>query len=106
MRAGQLRHRVIIQANTISTNSFGAASDSWATDKTVWAAIWPMSVKELTSGARNDMLVTHRIRIRYQTGITAAQRVLYGSRVFNITGIININERDETIDFTAVEEPA
>ena len=38
--------------------------------------------------------VTHEVTIRYMNNISTNSRVTYGSRNFNIKGIINVDERD------------
>lgn len=37
---------------------------------------------------------THKVTIRYRSGVTTQMRVAFGSRTLNINGIINRDERN------------
>ena len=67
------------------------------------AAIWPMSSKESVENMRNELKVTHKIRIWYKSGITPAMEILFGTRQFEIVSIINPDEANVKLDFLALE---
>ena len=70
-----------------------------------WAAIWPRSANEVMRNGQEIGTITHRIRIRYQTGIAHNMRIRHGARMFRITQQpINIDEGDEWLDFLCEEE--
>ncbi len=94
MEAGALRHKVIIQQPTETTNSLGEITPSWTTFATVWAEILPLSGKEYWSSKQVNSEVTGKIRIRYKSGITPKMRVKYGTRIFNIEAVMNYLERN------------
>lgn len=103
MRAGSLRHKVTIQRNTPTEGDYGEDVDVWATLLIVWASIRPDTGKEGLSEGRIDATVTHTIRMRY-TDITPEDRIVYGSRTFNISSIQNVVERDRELHILAVED--
>lgn len=103
MRAGELRHRVTIQQKSVTRDSFGAETVSWTDVAVVWAAIEPLQGREFFSAQQVNAEVTTRIRIRYRSGITPAMRVLFGSRAFDIQGIINIEERNRELHLMCKE---
>jgi SPP1 family predicted phage head-tail adaptor len=67
------------------------------------ASIWPLRANEQIENMKVDLKVTHRIRIRYLSGVTTAMRIKFGDRYFNLTSQINENERNRTLEFLAEE---
>ena len=108
MKAGGLRHRVDIQQKTQTANGMGGFSTTWTSVTglgSVPAAIWPLSSKEQLDAMKLESVITNKIRIRYRAGITAANRIVYGSRIFNIKGApINYDERNKTLDLLVTED--
>jgi SPP1 family predicted phage head-tail adaptor len=104
MRAGRLRHRVSIQAPSETLDDFGEADLSWATDSTVWASIEPISGNERFSSDQVTAELTHRVFIRYLTGLTPRKRLLFGSRVFQIQSILNKDEKNEQLELLCRED--
>lgn len=89
MEAGRLRHRVTIeQPSDAQDSSTGALTRSWSTLATVWAEIAPLSAKEFIAAQAVDSEVSARITIRYRDDVTAAMRIVYGSTVYNIAGVL------------------
>ena len=89
MRSGLLRHDIIIQAKTETQSSTtGEISETWTTFAAAKASIEPLSVREFVSAQAVQSGVAARIVIRYIDGITAAMRVIHGSDVYNIQGIL------------------
>lgn len=89
---GKLRHQVKIQAVNESTrNEFGAIEPTWAdVGQPVWCKV------EATGGEeamRSDMVqahVSHRVEMRFRTGLTPKHRLVWlnnGNAILNITAI-------------------
>lgn len=97
MRAGLLREYVTVQKYTATRDAYGAETKTWATHVTAWAAIEPLAGREYTEMRMSTAEVTHRIRLRYQAGITPSMRVLFGSRVFDVLSVIDILERTKEV---------
>jgi SPP1 family predicted phage head-tail adaptor len=97
MRIGKLRHLVTIQqrvAGSPDQTAEGAPDEDWASYATdVWAAVEPLSGRELFAAQQFESEVTTRVRIRYRSGITAAMRVVFESRNYNIRYILDPDER-------------
>ena len=107
MRAGLLRHTVSIQEQTDTADGMGGFTTSWADISgmsTIPAAIWPLSAKENLDSAKLELQITHKIRIRYRSGITSKNRIKFGTRIFNIISLTNFDERDINLDMLATEE--
>jgi len=103
MRIGELRHRVTIQSATETQDSYGQAVLSFSTLATRWASIEQLSGREFFDASKVAAEVTHRVRIRYMTGITPKMRVVYGSRTFEIVAITNPEERNIALDLLCKE---
>lgn len=99
-----MRHKIQIQEKTQVSDGMGGFTETWATVNEVWAAIWPVSAKESRENMRVEANITHNIRIRYRTGIVHAMRVLFGSRTFEIKGLINPDERNIWLDMVCNEQ--
>ena len=103
MQRGRLRHRIIIQAKTETVGANGEKSPTWATWKTPWANIAPAEPSEQIIGERATETGSHQITIDYIEGLTADHRILYGSRTFNIHGIVNVDERNREMVLSCSE---
>lgn len=105
LRAGDLRHRITIQARTNVSDGMGGYSMTWTDFATVYAAIWPMKGKEAVENMREGATVTHRVRIRYISGVKANMQILFGSRVFKLVAPpINRDELSIELELICEEE--
>jgi SPP1 family predicted phage head-tail adaptor len=86
---GRMKFRVEIQSRTGVSDGMGGSTVSWATTATVWADIQPLSMNERTQADRLVGDATHKLIIRNRTLAPTTQRILYGSRQFNIVSIVN-----------------
>lgn len=86
MSAGQLRHRVDLQSPVATQDANGQPSTDWTTVAYLWADIrYQTGLEAIKSGA--DVSVS-RVSIRLRYGVfNAGQRVLYGTKVFNIMAV-------------------
>lgn len=104
MRPGALRHRIIIQEETETADGQGGFTLTWSDKLEAWAAIWPFTAKEILDAMKLGLKVSHKIRMRYRSGITAKNRIKFGIRIFNIVSLINFEERNIKLDFVALED--
>ena len=104
LNAGSLNKRIEIQSKTSTADGLGGYTDAWATTKYAWAAIWPLSASDVIEGMKTSAQVTHRVRIRYQSGITSAMRIKFGTIYFSIIAPpINPNMANEYLDILCKE---
>lgn len=86
--AGRLRHRVEIQQQVSTVDSSGETSIEWETVDTVWAAVEPLSAREYIAAQQIGSQITTRITIRYRDDIVPSMRILHGSTIYNIQGVL------------------
>lgn len=108
IRAGEMNRRVTLQVRSTAKDSYGAQSTAWTDVATIWAAIEALSVREQLMGASLASKVTHTISTRFTQAVAdvladSKLRIVYGSRVFDIEGAVNVDERNFELRFTATE---
>jgi SPP1 family predicted phage head-tail adaptor len=103
MQAGQLRKRVTIQQRSQTQDEYGQPLLTWSDVATVYAAIEPMNGRELIAAEAVNSDVTHNVTMRYRAGITAAMRLNYQGRLFNIHTILDENERHRMLTLICSE---
>lgn len=103
MRAGQLRHRIVIQSVTETRDSFGQPQPSWSTFAERYAEILPQSGREYLAARTITPELTHLVRLRGVTGVTPKMRVLLGTRVLDILAAVPVEERTRELLLTCRE---
>ncbi len=90
MKAGQLGQRVQIERLVSGTDEIGQPVNQWLPIVTAWAAVEPLTGREYLAASALQSTVSTRIRLRYRPGITSADRVSHGGRVYNIESVIDV----------------
>ncbi len=102
---GRLRHRITIQEPVEGDkDSQGKPVITWTEVKEVWASIEPMRGKELYEVKQINTTTTHKVIIRYYSGLLTKYRILFGERIFGIDNIINISERNILMELLCEEK--
>lgn len=100
MRAGTLRHRIAVQSPTnVASETSDRGSKTYATDSTERASIRPASDAERAFGGKLENEVTHVITMRWRSDLTVTgkKRLKFGTRVFHVVGVRNLDERDREL---------
>ncbi len=108
LTSGELNRRITLQQRTVMQDSFGEPMAVWSNLASLWAGIQPLSGRELELAKKVSSEVTHRITIRYQasltdTSATAALRLLYRNRTFNVHAVLNEEETNVLLHLLASE---
>lgn len=101
--AGDLRHQVTIQQRATTQDALGGPSTTWTTLCTTRAQISPLNGRELLAAQAVQSEVSHNVVMRYRPGITAAMRLIYAGRIFNIHAVIDDNEAHRQLSLTCSE---
>ncbi len=105
---GELNRRVRLQQRSSSLDTFGQQSTTWSDLATVWARIEPLTSREAFSAGGVQSEVTHTITVRNRSELAdprtaAALRILWGSRIFNLTPWMNPDMRSRFLEIHATE---
>lgn len=104
MRSGELRHRVTVQKVTTLVDRFGDPKPTYSPLATVWASVEPLTAREVLQAGEAAADVTHRVRLRYMPGVSSMGRVVFGDRTFEVTSVINPEERNRELVLLCQEE--
>jgi head-tail adaptor len=106
---GSYRHLVTVQDPTGTIpDGEGGFTEGWIdlTPATWYMSIAPATVRDLERVASGTVITTatHIITGRYRADVSTGTRVLFDNRIFHLTGIRNIDERNITLECTADEQ--
>jgi SPP1 family predicted phage head-tail adaptor len=88
MNPGKLNRRIILQVRTLTKDATGSRVQTWADLAPVWAEQVKQTGKEASSADAENHQDTRQFRIRHRAINEQDHRILYQSKFFNITGII------------------
>jgi SPP1 family predicted phage head-tail adaptor len=88
MENGQLRHLILIEEYSASTNDFGEEVKTWITYKKTRAKISPFSGKEFMAAQSIQSEINTRMVVRFDSGIIPKMRISYRGVVYNIEAVL------------------
>lgn len=89
IQSGALNRRVTFQRRATGRDSYGQQIQTWTAAFTTWASITPLSGRELQAAQAIHAETSHRLEIRYRTGVTADLRAIYQGRVFSVLAVFD-----------------
>ena len=101
--AGPLRHRIRIETPTETRDATGGVTLVWTEKARRWASIRPLNGVELIQARAVHADVTHRVLIRHLPGMTPKDRIVFGSRVFDVQSAVDPVGVGELHDVLATE---
>lgn len=102
--AGQLRHRITVEAFTETPRADGGIDEAWTNVGQRWASIEPLNGKEFMEAQQLGSEVTHRVKLRHFPGLTPKHRLTFGTRTFNIVSVLNLDERSIVAELMCKED--
>lgn len=91
--AGQLRERIVVQKPTESRNRLGETTYTYDTFAEVWASVTGVTAREFLLANTQQTEITHRIRMRYLTGLTNQMRISWRGRTLQIISVLEHENR-------------
>jgi len=104
MNAGELKHKITIQELQRVPDGYGGYTETWNNVATAWAKIQPLKGSERYQAQQVASELSHKITLRYLSGVKPSMRIVYGLRVFNIIAVINVKKRNEVLELLCEEE--
>ncbi|MGD9538546.1 MAG: phage head closure protein [Alphaproteobacteria bacterium] len=108
-RPGSLRERVRLEREVRTADTGGGAQTSWAPldhAPTVWARVEPLTGQELVQAMRLQARLTHKVTMRWRDDVTAAMRLVWGTRILNVRAVLNPDERRRYLELYCEEGAA
>lgn len=93
--AGKLRERVTVQIASGTTNALGETVLSWSNSTAVWASVEGVSAREAIELGKQEISITHRVRMRYLPGLTQNMRFSWRNRTLDIVSLLEHRNRSE-----------
>lgn len=103
LKAGKYNKVIGLQKQVNEQNNYGGIVSKWRTISNVRAAVEPLQGREFFSGAvpLGENIV--RVRVRYGIEVDRTMRVKYGTRLLEITNIIDSKESHRELQLICKE---
>lgn len=102
--AGRLRNRIdIINRNPVQDSTGGTVQNAGSVYATVWASIEAVAGQDGASAGSFVSTATHQVVIRFLAGVESSMLVKYAGRTFQITQVLNPDERPKLLVLNCVE---
>lgn len=105
MDAGKMRHRLVFEQATRTSNALNEGVPTWATFATLWGNVQPLRGREFFAAQAANSEVTAKIETRYKAGIKADMRIKQGTRIYEIVSMENEGMRNRKLFFMVKEQP-
>jgi SPP1 family predicted phage head-tail adaptor len=104
--ANTAKHKVQIQRNTPTQDSYGAEVDSWSSIGTRYAEITPLRGTERQTAQQQFAEADIRIRVRWDStisGMAPKDRVYWvsGDKYYDVESVLSINEGYKMLEIMA-----
>lgn len=86
--AGRMRHRVILQAKSVTRDAVGGEVVTWVDQATVWADVQALSGRALIAAQQASSEVTAAIHVRHRADIQPDWRIKHGTDLYAIHALI------------------
>ena len=103
-QVGRMKFELTLQSRVSTADGMGGFTVSWADTATIKADIMPLSMIERTQGERLIAESTHKLIARFRDITPTTQRLLYGTRVWNINSVVNPDNANSHIVIYVREE--
>lgn len=103
---GNKRHLFTLQTRSSALDSHGEDILSYTTLAKAWGSLEAVSATEQLESQQIKATVTHKIMIRYgasYAGIAPQDRVILGTRTFDIVSVLDKDGRSHELELTVKE---
>lgn len=92
-----------VQRQSSGQSATGQPNGAWTDLSQEWTQIEPVSGREYFNASGERAEITHKLTMRAGRSYAPRDRVVYGSRVFNIRSVLNREERGRYLDLMCTE---
>ena len=104
MRAGKLRHRMILQdKGPVTKSGSGQEVFTWVDVARINAEAKPTSGREVLRNGAQIADATTIISMRYRAGVKPHMRLLWGARVLDVKQAIDVDGRGRELELVCTE---
>lgn len=89
---------------TTTNNDAGERVRAYAAVETRWGAIEPLRGQERYAAQQVQPNVTHRIRLRFGSTVTAKDKIVHAGRTFEIEAVLNTREGNRQLELLCMEQ--
>jgi SPP1 family predicted phage head-tail adaptor len=101
---GRRRHQIYLQSSALTGDEGAGGAETWSDNSGPhYASVEPLKGDEALRGLQLQGTVTHRVTMRYRSGVTPKQRIRFGARFFDIRLVTDPEERREQLEILAEE---
>lgn len=98
MRAGELRHLLVLQTRAESRNAMGGTTPTWTNTTQLWGKVDESGGGEKVNGQQTDGSRTVMVTIRYLSSIDPSQRFMHDGQALNIVAIADPDGRRRMLE--------
>lgn len=84
---GRLKRRLSLEAPVTAADGLGGRTQGFATEAAFWAQFEWLSGGEHWQRGRPEQRATHRVTLRWRSGLDAGKRLRDGERLFDIRAV-------------------
>ena len=99
VRRGELNRRLSLLQKQTTRDEYGAEIPAWVVVAEVWAKVTPVFASERNAAPQTMPVEQATVLLNWRTDITAAWRIRYRDKDWQITGIAPVG-RDEALQLT------
>lgn len=103
MRAGPLKHLIMIQAKGQTRDAYGAVVDGWVDFAPARADVRDVASSERYVSQSINSVITKRFFIRYIDGITADMRIVHDGKNYDIDPPVDTAGKRRMLEIAAAE---
>lgn len=100
---GNMRDRVTIQQEGMTSDGQGGHENTWQDVDTVWAMVDPLRSYERMAQGQQEGATKYRVTIRYVPNLTNANAILWDGKRMNITGLFNPDRKKKYLQIECEE---
>lgn len=101
--AGAFNRQLSVENQVSVPDGCGGFTSSYSVDSSLWAHLVPQKANVKVIGRANSVETTHKIMMRFRSGIKPGTRLVTGSRRFEVMTVIDPDETRKYLQCQAVE---